>query len=303
MTDNALTPQSPNALFYPDTADKNTRSAVKRFITWLDERGQHWAKADLKEYRDYLLADESGLSRASAKKHLERVRARYQDMLHSNDVRDMIQRQIPAGQDAANAYAITEETLTRIANNSQYDKRTAIRLTTVASYVDSDFHWLSPQEIHGIISGIQRVNKLTYRDAAIIALCYTYGLREAEACAVTVADLKETQLEHPGVLIRSGKGMKRRFVRLDEITDYLVYVYDWMRIKGISKGYVLGGIKPRQLQNRVKLYADITPHDLRRSYAKNLHEGGRSMEYIGQQLGHAKLETTLIYLGLIGKGD
>lgn len=300
MTNNAISPQSPNVLFYPATADANTRSAVKRFISWLDANGKHWATLDLKEYRDYLLSDGSGLSKPSAKKHMERIRARYQDMLHSNDVRDMIQALIPPSTDAANAYAITEETLTRIANNSQYDKRVAIKIPTRAR-LDSHFHWMTPEEIEALLERIPRRNKLGYRDAAMIALCYSFGLREAEACQAEVEHLNETQDGKRGLFVPLGKGMKERFVQVDELADYRVYFYDWMRFAGIESGLILGGLQPRQLQRRVALYTDATPHDFRRSYAKNLHNAGRSIEYIGQQLGHAKLETTLIYLGMIAK--
>jgi site-specific recombinase XerD len=303
MTDNnQLTPQSPNALFFPAEADKNIKSAVRRFIRWLDERGLGWATVDLKDYRDYLASDKSGLSIVSAKKHLEHVRGRYADMLHSNEVRNMIQARIPEDATPADAYAITEEFLTRLSNNTQYDKRLAIPLPKKSVYLDSKAHWLSADEIRQLIERVPRTSKLGYRDAAILALCYTYGLREAEACAATVADIRETVKGKSGLHVPLGKGMKERFVQLVPETDYRAYVYDWLAVAGIEIGAILAGVKPRQLQNRVKLYGTLSPHDLRRSYAKNLHNAGYSIEFIGQQLGHSKLETTLIYLGMIESG-
>lgn len=41
----------------------------------------------------------------------------------------------------------------------------------------------------------------------------------------------------------------------------------------------------------------IKPHDLRRTYAKLLHDSGMALLYISQNLGHASIETTKIYIG------
>lgn len=308
-----IIPSSPNAMFYPTDGDKNLRSSIAKYIQWLDDNALHWMKADLKDYRDYCLQQ---YKRSTAKKHLERIRARYRDMLNSNELRDAIQAQIPRGATPADRYAITEEFLKRLANNTQYDKRVAIKLPTVTAYVDSDFTWLTPDEIDAIIDAIPRGDLIGYRDAAMIALLYTYGLREAETCAVTVQDLRETQDngQTRGVLIRQGKGMVRGFVRLDEITDYTAQIEDWLTVAQITSGHVLRGfdfntgamsdsLSPRQLAHRVKSVSGVSPHNLRRSYAKNLHNAGRDLNYIRQQLRHASISTSLRYIGVLGNED
>lgn len=295
---NQIKPVSPNVLFMPADADKNMKSSIGRFITWLDSRQQSWINADLKNYLDYL--NTTGLARSSVKKHMERIRARYKEMQHSNAVRDMIQSRIPKDATPADVYAVTEEFLTRLRNNTEYDKRLEVKLTTVASFVDSDFTWLTYEDINALFERIP-VTKIGYRDALIFSLCLSFGLREAEACVITVEDLKETQNGQSGVLVRHGKGDKRRFVVRDEFADYTGILQGCMDTLGITSGLVLQGLKPRQLQNRVKIYTEAKPHDLRRSYAKLLHNGGRSIEYIKQQLGHVKSDTTLIYLGMINK--
>lgn len=294
---NQLTTASPNAVFLATEADANTRSSVAKFVRWLDAGGLSWVSADLKDYLDYLNA--SDLAQSSVKKHMERIRARYRDMQHSNVVRDMIQTRLPAGADAANAYAVTEEFLTRIRNNTEYDKRLEVKLTKITAYTDDKFTWLSYGEISDIFASIPMHTEIGYRDAAIFALCLSFGLREDEACNVTVEDLSKFVKGVAGVEVRHGKCDKQRFIQLDQITDYTGYIQDWIGFAGISSGLVLRVLKPRQLQNRVKLYTTARPHDLRRTYAKLLHEGGRSIEFIGQQLGHSQLSTTMRYLGLI----
>lgn len=294
---NQLTTPSPNTVFLlPDEADKNLRSSVGKFVRWLDDNALSWVNADLKDYLDYL--NSTKLSKASIKKHMERVRARYKDMQHSNAVRDLIQSQIPSGATPADIYAITEEFLTRLRNNTDYNKRLEVKLTTRTTYTDDHFTWLNREEIAALFANIPS-DKLSTRDAAIFGLCLSYGLREAEACSITVDDLSKRVKGVVGVEVRHGKGDKQRFIQRDELADFTGYVQVWLEIAGITEGLVLQGLKPRQIQNRVKMYTDAKPHDLRRSYAKLLYEGGRSIEYIAQQLGHVKIETTMIYLGMI----
>ena len=43
----------------------------------------------------------------------------------------------------------------------------------------------------------------------------------------------------------------------------------------------------------------VTPHDLRRSYARNLFKAGISTEVIRQNLGHVDVKTTQAYIGVL----
>jgi site-specific recombinase XerD len=58
----------------------------------------------------------------------------------------------------------------------------------------------------------------------------------------------------------------------------------------------------QEILKRYPLYADggmitVAPHDLRRTYARLLHDAGVKLVAIQQNLGHATLETTLRYVG------
>lgn len=293
----ALTPQSPNALFIPPSAEKNTASALRRFVRWLDATGRAWWQADLADYRNHLLY-ETSLKPASAKKHLERVRKRYAQLLRSNTIRDAIQAALPPAASLADRYAATEEVLVRIANNTQYSDDVAITLPVDVAHVDSDFTWLSVGDVEAVLDSIPRDDMRGYRDAAMIALAFSYGLREAELCAVTIEALRETKQGQPGVLIERGKGMKRRFVFRHDAVDFTPVIDDWIAAVAIATG-PLFDITPRAFAYRLRRYTPASPHDLRRSYARALYEAAAPVEFIRQQLGHAKVETTLHYIGAL----
>lgn len=296
---NALTP-APNiaSLFYPDDGDKNTRSSIKRYLQWLEATGRNWLQADLKDYRDYLL-NSSGLQVDTAKKHMERVRNRYNEMLNHNDLRDLIQSQIHGDATPADRFAITQEFIIRLSNNVN-GKGLLIPQTNKASWVDSDFHWLTHDEMDAIFDRIPR-DKAGYRDAALIALMYGYGLRKFEAIAVTVENLRETQNGAAGVLVEDGKGKKTAFVQRDELTDCQPIIDDWLAFADITSGRVIEmGVST--VDTRIKRYTEASCHDFRRSYARHLYEGGRSVEYIAQQLRHDKPITSMRYIGMIMKG-
>lgn len=316
---NQLTTPSPNAIFIPTEADANVKSSVRAFVRWLDSYGVSWVSANLADYKAYLQSDNrvdtkgdplERLTDASTKKHLERIRARYKAMLNNNHVRDMLREMyldLDDDHEFRRLYTLkefTDEALTRIRNNTEYAENIAITLIQVTAKTDDKFKWLSREEIDAIFVKCdpalypRKDSQIVMRDAAMFGLCLSYGLREAEACNVTVADLRRIYKGSAGVEVREGKGHKQRFVLYDRLVDYTGYIEAYIDIFKVE-GLILGGMTTRNLQKRVGIYTDAKPHDLRRSYAKLLHTGGRSVEYIKQQLGHVKVETTLIYLGML----
>jgi integrase len=63
-----------------------------------------------------------------------------------------------------------------------------------------------------------------------------------------------------------------------------------------------GSICGEAVRNVVYKYArqcgfDISPHDLRRTYAKLAHKNGAKIDQIQLNLGHQSLATTQVYLG------
>jgi site-specific recombinase XerD len=144
------------------------------------------------------------------------------------------------------------------------------------------------------------------RDLAILETIYSCGLRISELCGLRVHDIHwSDQL----VRVR-GKGRKERLVPIGEPALQAIRHY-WDRLPqppGPSDPVFLRSSKraepmaPRTLQKRLKLYLrlaaldpNLTPHQLRHSYATHLLDAGADLRSVQELLGHAHLVTTQVY--------
>ncbi len=109
-----------------------------------------------------------------------------------------------------------------------------------------------------------------------------------------------------------GKGRRRRTVPMPSWAKVIVDA--WVTASGVATGPILRavnksdrvldkGISPQSVFNIVKgfgidLGIPITPHDMRRTFAKLAHVGHAALEQIQLSLGHASVLTTERYLGV-----
>ncbi len=146
--------------------------------------------------------------------------------------------------------------------------------------------------------------KIKYlRDAAILELLFSTGLRVSELCALD-SDLDLTRDE---MSVR-GKGEKIRVVFLSEASKLAVRQYLKAR-KDMNPALFVDGrpdklhrITPRDIQRHIKTYATragitgkVTPHTMRHVFATDLLSNGADIRSVQQLLGHASITTTQIY--------
>jgi site-specific recombinase XerD len=135
---------------------------------------------------------------------------------------------------------------------------------------------------------------LALRNASMLELAYSCGLRSAEVVALDLADV---DLDREHVHVR-GKGGKERLVPLGEEAAWRVGL--WLRdgrpalVRGACDALFLS-VSGRRLDTSVLRRLLKNPHRLRHAYATHLLEGGADLRTIQELLGHASLSTTQIY--------
>ena len=154
----------------------------------------------------------------------------------------------------------------------------------------------------------QRHDLLRLRDAALMELAYSTGLRVSEACGLDITDIDRGRYAMPIVLVRRGKGGKSREVPLGGAADRALEAYLPARASlGAHDGALFVNamgerLTPRSVQRMVKrwaiaggVHAAATPHGLRHSFATHLLDEGVDLRSIQELLGHASLASTQIY--------
>ena len=153
----------------------------------------------------------------------------------------------------------------------------------------------SLDEIERAIDTVGRdESPLALRNAALLELVYSCGLRSAEAVTL---DLQDVDLDREHVHVR-GKGEKERLVPLGEEAAWRMG--RWLRdgrpelARGACDALFLS-VRGRRLDTSVIRRLLAHPHRLRHAYATHLLEGGADLRTIQELLGHASLSTTQIY--------
>ena len=133
----------------------------------------------------------------------------------------------------------------------------------------------------------------------IIQMIYAAGLRAGEVINI---QWKDIDFGRNTIHIKLAKGAKDRVVmlssRLKKGLLMLTKERDGMIFKSSrDRKYSLGSIEKivKNAALKAGIKKKITPHSLRHSFATHLLEKGTDIRYIKELLGHARVETTMIY--------
>ncbi len=239
----------------------------------------------LAAYRAILLG-ERGLAPASAAAHLSTIRGRYQALLGDNALRDALYAETPPDLGPADRKALVDELLARL-ENAIHPRQSSVPQITRQDSADSAHLHLTVAQVNQLLAAPGLDTRLGLCDTALIALLVCTGLREAEAVALQVEDLRQTLGGELAVYVRSGKGAKERLVPYGELSWFLQYVDAWRANAEATSGAVFRGLYKggksvrrtaltvRAVQAVLDRYPVIgggtvtaaRPHDPRRTYA------------------------------------
>jgi len=305
----------------PHNDNKNVVSQIRRYNRWLDETERALYQPDLTGYRDHLLTT---LAPSSVRAHLSSIRRSYKLLIESLEHRAMLvaylERQSP-DDDFATIKAKADELELRLARAID-PERSQVPELIVQDEEDSKHIRLTPAQGAALMMQPDVAQLRGRRDVAIIAFMLATGLREGEIVKLTIDDLYQTYGGVPAIRVKSGKGTKARMVPFGDmlwarqITKLWLDGRDWGPVfTRMAQGrgdmrHQHTTDKPmttRSIQRLLKRYpiaiagvpTTVTPHDLRRSYARNLFIAGIPTEVIRQNLGHVDVKTTQDYIGVL----
>ena len=325
MANSRLPDLIPRAQLPPHSDNKNVVSQIRRYNRWLAESGRVLHQPAMMSYRDLLLET---LAPASARVHLSSIRRSYKALVENPQQRAVLVNHLQqeyATADFATIKAMADELELRLmrAIDPQHSKVTT---PSVQDEADSRHIRLTPAQGAALMMRPDLSQLRGRRDVAMIALLLATGLREGEVVQLEISDLYQTYGGVPALRVKAGKGAKARMAPFGDMLWSRQISELWLN--GRESGPVFTRMRQGRGDMRHQETADtamttrsvqrmlgrypisidgqqrtVTPHDLRRSYARNLFKAGISTEVIRQNLGHVDVKTTQAYIGVLDGSD
>lgn len=147
-------------------------------------------------------------------------------------------------------------------------------------------------------------NRTGIRDAAMLALLYSCGLRRAEVIRL---NLEDYDLEQERLLVRGKRNKQRALPILNETA---LALGDWLTVRGSKPGPLFTGTGRNNngrrlttqaiydmLQRRAEAagISSLSPHDFRRTFIGDLLDRGADIATVQKLAGHADVNTTARY--------
>jgi integrase/recombinase XerD len=170
---------------------------------------------------------------------------------------------------------------------------------------------LSHSEVEMVLAVPNTGKRFGLRDRAILEVFYSTGMRRSEICNLNLADV---DFGREIVCVRLGKGKKDRFVPVGKralmwVEKYVIKSRPFLGATQDKDALFVGmqgrRVNPARLAShvhRIVLRSGVgkkgSCHLFRHAFATALLENGCDLSHIQAMLGHAKLETTAIYIHL-----
>jgi site-specific recombinase XerD len=156
----------------------------------------------------------------------------------------------------------------------------------------------SQEELRRLFKAPQRL-----KQRVLLCLIYSAGLRVSEVCKLKITDIDFDRMQ---IHVRESKNNNSRYVVLSDyvtkgLKQYIkgskpkVYLFNG-RAKGTSLGHSAVQQTFRLAIQKAGIQKEACVHTLRHSFATHLLEQGVDIVSIKDQLGHAHIQTTMMYL-------
>ena len=252
----------------------NYTAALRFFTEWMSERFTGWDKVTSDHFRGYLFElMKADLGRNTIRLRFSAIRSFYKFLVQRKGFQHnpVIEVQLPKA----------EKSLPVI-----------ISIKQAVALLEAPFKIDHPK---------QAPSWLPHRDAAIMELFYSTGLRLSELAGLQVDDIDWVS----DTLRVMGKGSKERMLPIG--APAMKALQSYRHEANVHAGPLFLSklrcqITTRAINDLLKKYISvaeipfkITPHKLRHSFATHLLDNGADLRSVQSLLGHASLSTTQIY--------
>jgi len=167
--------------------------------------------------------------------------------------------------------------------------------------------WLTQAQVQTILKatqeeiatrqGLGEYWNISIRGHAIVVFLLNTGLRVSELC-----DLKLSDVSNGVIVVRWGKGAKRREVPMNEQAK--IALDAWLKVRYPRTDYIFTSRNDRISRQVIfwhltelgkVLGFKITPHLLRHTFGKSLADKKIPLDQIAKLMGHSNVNTTAIY--------
>jgi site-specific recombinase XerD len=256
--------------------------AITNFLAWWDAQGRPaLTKSVVQEYKVKVL-DAAHLSPSTVNQRLSAIRKLAQEAADNGMI----------AQDVANGVSKVKGATVRGVRSGR---------------------WLTKAQAQKLINTPDVTTIKGLRDRAILAVMLGAGLRRSEVAALTFEQIQ--QREGRWVIVDLvGKGNRVRTVPIPAWSKAAIDA--WSEAAGLAVGKVFRGVyhygkslQPEStgIADQAIFYAvqdaaykaglDVSPHDLRRTFAKLARKGGAELTQIQLTLGHGNVAVTQRYIG------
>jgi integrase/recombinase XerD len=165
-------------------------------------------------------------------------------------------------------------------------------------------HVLAAHEVEALLESPDTSTDKGIRDAAILEIFYSCGLR---ICELATLHVMNVQLGESSIRVQ-GKGNKTRLIPIGEkaiktISDWYTVRTRWkqndntvfLSTRGTRMSRTSVWQVVKNAARAANIRQNVTPHMLRHSFATHLLDNGADLRAVQEMLGHADIATTQIY--------
>lgn len=238
-------------------------------------------ETDLKEFYDFAGDDEANIE--TVRNYLRKL---YEDKYSSRSISRKVSS-LKSYFKYLEGEGIIKDNFMRLISNPKIEK-------TLPNYLNYD-------DLEKLLNFPDRSNKYGLRDALILEMLYSSGVRVSELANMRLSDIDFGERK----ILILGKGNKERYVYYGSKCADLLDKY--LKIDHRESPYLLIGKRSEKLNEReirsivtdtakkAGISVHVTPHTLRHTYATHMLNDGADLKSVGDLLGHESLSTTQIY--------